>query len=64
MAGSSFGVELIQLNAEGLSSIMDDDEAMPSEEQSPAADDQTAVQTEDQQQSTVEGDAPAEEAPA
>jgi len=39
MAGSSFGVELIQLNAEGLSSIMDDDDAMPSEEQSPAADD-------------------------
>lgn len=36
MSGSSFGIELIQLNAEGMNAVKDEDE-------SPASDDTTAV---------------------
>jgi hypothetical protein len=37
MSGSSLGMDLIQLNAEGMNAIMDD------EDESPAADDSTAL---------------------
>jgi len=42
MSGSGLGIDLIQLNAEGMNTIMDDDEVAPSDD-SPAADDSVAL---------------------
>jgi hypothetical protein len=42
MSGSGLGIDLIQLNAEGMNAVLDDDDLTPSDD-SPAADDSTAL---------------------